>query len=200
MICVIKAGWCLAEGIDHPADWLLTGKSCTVTKFFLHWVKISRVSACVSCFLPFQGAFPRRVLFCICRQQISPSLLLAEHIQLYQLLLTHHVLQPLLDWLQSVNVFLVLQRPKVDIAPQLWSHNCRTEGNNHFVLANAAQDAAGLPCYKGALLDPAQLGVHWDLQALSAKLLSSQSDLHLSCTWGYFSPGQGLVFHFVELN
>lgn len=157
-------------------------------------------SACVSCFLPFQGAFPRRLLFCICRQQISPSLLLAEHIQLYQLLLAHYMFQPLLDWLQSVNIFLVLLRPKVDIAPQLWSHNCRIEGNNHFVLANAARHAAGLLCYKGALLDPAQLGVHWDLQALSAKLLSSLSDLRLSWTSGYLSPVQGLVFHFIELN
>ena len=60
---------------------------------------------------------------------------------------------PLLDWLQSVNIFLVLHRPKLGIAPQLWSHNCGVEGNNHFfILANAAWAAVGLPCRKGALL------------------------------------------------
>lgn len=67
-----------------------------------------------------------------------------------------------------------------------------------FILANAAQHAVGLPWCEGALLAPGQLGVHWDLWALSANLFSSHPDHSLSCGGRYFSLGQAVVFHFVE--
>lgn len=40
--------------------------------------------------------------------------------------------EPTLDSLQYVHVFLVLESPKLDSAPQVQAHKCPVEGNNHF--------------------------------------------------------------------
>lgn len=130
----------------------------------------------------FQHTIPSRVLLSVCRRQVfpSPCLLLPEHIQLSQLL-THDVLQPLgcplLDLLQSVKHLSCTMEAESGYSIPLLSHNCSAEGRNHFSLANTAWDDTGLPCHQGALLAPGQCGVHRDLQASPAKLLSGQSDL-----------------------
>lgn len=103
------------------------------------------------------------------------------------LLFSSYTMCSSLNWLQIVNVFHVLQRPKVDITTQLWSHNCRGERNNHLIiLANAAWHAVGLPCCNDALLVCVQLDVHQDCQVLPAKLLSCQSSV---------CPVHGLISH-----
>lgn len=120
LIHVITAGWCLGEETNFPAGWLgkeeelHSHKRFSLNKLKFPMFQLVSVASC-----PYSMQF----------QEELCSPLLAEHAQLSQLLLLHHVPQlrggSLLDWLQMVNVFLVLQRPKVDITPQLWSHNCR---------------------------------------------------------------------------
>lgn len=72
----------------------------------------------------------------------------------------------LLDLLQHVPIFLVLNRPKLDTVLQTWSRKCQMERKDYFsgpacyTFSNAAQDVVGCLCCKGTLLIHVQLVVH----------------------------------------
>jgi len=73
----------------------------------------------------------------------------------------------LLSSLQYMHVSLLLGNPEADAALQLWHHQCQVEGKAHLphlTPPDTAQDTVSVPCGKGALLAPCQLGAHQDLQ------------------------------------
>jgi len=72
--------------------------------------------------------------------------------------------------LQLVHVWFVLWIPEQDTAHQIWPHQRWVKRKDHLpgpaghALPNAAQDAAGLPGCKYALMTHGHLGVHLDAQ------------------------------------
>jgi len=68
--------------------------------------------------------------------------------------------------LSSTCMSLLLGNPEAGAVLQLWHHQCQVEGKAHLphlTPPDAAQDRVSVPCGKGTLLAPGQLGAHQDL-------------------------------------
>ncbi|KAK4815896.1 hypothetical protein QYF61_009947 [Mycteria americana] len=103
----------------------------------------------------------------------------AKQPQLPQPLLIRLVLQtlhqlrcPSLDTLQHLNVSLVVRGPTLNTAFEVWPHQCRVQGHDHFpspaghTISDTSQDAIGLRGHLGTLLAHIQLAVDQQPQVL----------------------------------
>ncbi|KAK4817319.1 hypothetical protein QYF61_009172 [Mycteria americana] len=109
----------------------------------------------------------------------QPPFLQAKQSQLPQPLLIRILLQtlhqlhcPSLDTLQPLNVPLVVGGPKLNTVFEVWPHQCRVQGHNHFpspaghAIFDAGQDAIGLLGRLGTLLAHIQAAVNQHPQVL----------------------------------
>lgn len=89
-----------------------------------------------------------------------------------------------LDSLQYVSALLVLERPKLDIVLQMWSHKYWAQGIITFLgytLTGKVQGAAGRLYHKDILLTDVHLSVNQHIQSLSAKPLCVGLTSRLCC-------------------
>ena len=117
---------------------------------------------------------PFRPFLCVDEMPSEPPRSQAKQSQLTQPFLRGEMLQcpndlhsRLLGSLQYVPVSLLLGNPEAGAVLRLWHHQCQVEGKAHLPHLSppdAAQDTVSVPCGKGALLAPGQLGAHRDLQ------------------------------------
>ncbi|KAK4826124.1 LOW QUALITY PROTEIN: hypothetical protein QYF61_005276 [Mycteria americana] len=109
----------------------------------------------------------------------QPPFLQAKQSQLPQPLLIRLLLQtlhqlrcPSLDTLQHLNVPLVVGGPKLNTVFEVWPHQCRVQGHNHFpspaghAIFDTGQDAIGLLGRLGTLLAHIQAAVNQHPQVL----------------------------------
>ncbi|KAK4817737.1 hypothetical protein QYF61_026537 [Mycteria americana] len=109
----------------------------------------------------------------------QPPLLQAKQPQLPQPLLIRLLLQtlhqlccPSLDTLQHLNVSLVARGPKLNTVFEVWPHQCRVQGHNHFpspaghAIFDTSQDAIGFLGHLGTLLAHIQPAVNQHPQVL----------------------------------
>ncbi|KAK4816662.1 hypothetical protein QYF61_019898, partial [Mycteria americana] len=109
----------------------------------------------------------------------QPPFLQAKQPQLPQPLLIRLVLQtlhqlrcPSLDTLQHLNVSLVVGDPTLNTAFEVWPHQCRVQGHDHFpspaghTISDTSQDAIGLVGHLGTLLAHIQPAVDQHPQVL----------------------------------
>ncbi|KAK4828751.1 hypothetical protein QYF61_000742 [Mycteria americana] len=102
-----------------------------------------------------------------------------EQSQFPQLLLIRLVLQtlhqlrcPSLDTLQHLNVPLVVRGPKLNTVFEVWPHQCRVQGHDHFptpaghTIPDTSQDAIGLLGHPGTLPAHIQVAVDQHPQVL----------------------------------
>ncbi|KAK4813930.1 hypothetical protein QYF61_003000 [Mycteria americana] len=84
----------------------------------------------------------------------------------------YHLRCPSLDTLQHLNVFLVVRGPKLNTVFEVWPHQCRVQGHDHFptpaghTISDRSQDAIGLLGHLGTLLAHIQLAVDHHPQVL----------------------------------
>ncbi|KAK4829076.1 hypothetical protein QYF61_002020 [Mycteria americana] len=105
---------------------------------------------------------------------------LLAHVQLGvrqdpQVLFCHAALQlrcPSLDTLQHLNVSLVVRGPKLNTVFEVWPHQCRVEGHDHFPspaghdISDTSQNAIGFLGHLGTLLAHIQAAVNQHPQVL----------------------------------
>ncbi|KAK4829089.1 hypothetical protein QYF61_002040 [Mycteria americana] len=104
---------------------------------------------------------------------------LAKQPQLPQPLLIRLLLQtlhqlrcPSLDTLQHLNVSLAARGPKLNTVFEVWPHQCRVQGHDHFpspaghTIPDTSQDAVGLLGHLGTLLAHIQPAVNQHAQVL----------------------------------
>ncbi|KAK4830604.1 LOW QUALITY PROTEIN: hypothetical protein QYF61_012030 [Mycteria americana] len=109
----------------------------------------------------------------------QPLLLQAKQSQFPQLLLIrlvlqtlHHLPCPSLDTLQHLNVPLVVGGPKLNTVFEVWPHQCRVQGHDHFptpaghTISDTSQDAVGFFGHLGTLLAHVQPAVNQHSQVL----------------------------------
>ncbi|KAK4818960.1 hypothetical protein QYF61_022627, partial [Mycteria americana] len=109
----------------------------------------------------------------------QPPFLQAKQPQFPQPLLIRLLLQtlhqlgcPSLDTLQHLNIFLVVGGPKVNTGFEVWPHQCRVQGHDHFpsppghTIFNTSQDAIGFLGHLGTLLAHIQPAVNQHPQVL----------------------------------
>ncbi|KAK4826516.1 hypothetical protein QYF61_010013 [Mycteria americana] len=79
---------------------------------------------------------------------------------------------PSLDTLQHLKVFLVVRGPKLNTGFEVWPHQCRVQGHDHFpspaghTIPDASQDAIDFLGHLGTLLAHIQLAVYQYPQVL----------------------------------
>ncbi|KAK4812678.1 LOW QUALITY PROTEIN: hypothetical protein QYF61_012188 [Mycteria americana] len=109
----------------------------------------------------------------------QPPFLQAKQSQLPQPLLIRLLLQtlpqlrcPSLDTLQYLNIPLVVGGPKLNTVFEVWPHQCRVQGHNHFpspaghAILDTSQDAIGFLGHLGTLLAHIQVAVNQHPQVL----------------------------------
>ncbi|KAK4814532.1 hypothetical protein QYF61_022021 [Mycteria americana] len=109
----------------------------------------------------------------------QPPFLQAKQSPLPQPLLIRLLLQtlhqlhcPSLDTLQHLNVFLVVRGPKLNTVFEVWPHQCRVQGHDHFpspaghTIFDTSQDAVGFLGHLGTLLAHIQAAVNQHAQVL----------------------------------
>ncbi|KAK4824710.1 LOW QUALITY PROTEIN: hypothetical protein QYF61_017936 [Mycteria americana] len=109
----------------------------------------------------------------------QPPFLQAKQSQLPQPLLIRFLLQtlhqlrcPSLDMLQHLNVSLVVGGPKLNTVFQVWPHQCRVQGHDHFpspaghTIPDTSQDAICFLVHLGTLLAHIQAAVNQHAQVL----------------------------------
>ncbi|KAK4830016.1 hypothetical protein QYF61_008279 [Mycteria americana] len=109
----------------------------------------------------------------------QPPFLQAKQPQFPQPLLIRLLLQtlhqlhcPSLHTLQHLNVSLVVRGPKLNTGFEVWPHQCRVQGHDHFpspaghAFSDASQDAIGLLGHLGTLLAHIQAAVNQHPQVL----------------------------------
>ncbi|KAK4815496.1 hypothetical protein QYF61_003054 [Mycteria americana] len=85
----------------------------------------------------------------------------------------HQLRCPSLDTLQHLNVFLVGTGPKLNTVFEVWPHQCRVQGHEHFpspaghTISDTSQDAIGFLGHLGTLLAHIQVAVDQHPQVLS---------------------------------
>ncbi|KAK4825284.1 LOW QUALITY PROTEIN: hypothetical protein QYF61_026129 [Mycteria americana] len=88
----------------------------------------------------------------------QPPFLQAKQPQFPQLLLRRLLRCPSLDTLQHLNVSLVVRGPKLNTVFEVWPHQCRVQGHDHFpspaghTISDTSQDAIGFLGHLGTLL------------------------------------------------
>ncbi|KAK4829903.1 hypothetical protein QYF61_007412 [Mycteria americana] len=84
----------------------------------------------------------------------------------------HQLPCPSLDTLQHLNVLLVLRGPKRNTVVQVWPHQCRAQGHDHFpspaghTIPDTSQDAVGFLGHLGILPARVQPAVNQHPQVL----------------------------------
>ncbi|KAK4828664.1 hypothetical protein QYF61_000382 [Mycteria americana] len=84
----------------------------------------------------------------------------------------HQLRCPSLDTLQHLNVSLGVRGPKLNTVFEVWPHQCRVQGHNHFpspvghTISDTSQDAIGFLGHVGTLLAHVQLAVNQHPQVL----------------------------------
>ncbi|KAK4810059.1 hypothetical protein QYF61_007223 [Mycteria americana] len=109
----------------------------------------------------------------------QPPLLQAKQPQFPQPLLVRLLLQtlhqlrcPSLDTLQQLNVLLVMRGSKLNTVFEVWPHQCRVQGHDHFLspaghaISDTSQDAIGFLGHLGTLLAHVQLADNQHPQVL----------------------------------
>lgn len=152
---------------------------------------VSHVSTGVHCLLAYCCASPREVWLCLlcicesgsCRQKLGLPWAFSRLNTALCAVAPWPAWWHLLDLLQHVSIFLVLNRPKPDMILRTWSHKCQIERKDHYTFSNAAQVVVGLLCCEGTLLIHVQIVVHYVpcLQIAGPSLYSGTGLFYAGC-------------------